>query len=265
MFNEVKMKQVSKQKIGLYQKYFKRAFDVCVALLVLIILSPVMIIVSIISMFSIGCPIIFSQYRPGKNGKVFKFYKFRSMSNKKDKNGNLLPDSERLTKFGRFLRKTNLDELPQIFNIIKGDMSFVGPRPRLVKDMVFYDENVMTAYSVKPGITCLSQISGGRSESSWEDIFKKDLEYSQNITFFGDIKILFKTLFVLFKKEGKGSNADESTREYYYPDYLLKSGKITKDQYNKGLESANNIINSKGQVVYTKKLHKTQTKTKQKV
>ncbi len=243
-------------KRGPYAKFFKRFIDFLVSLIVLIILSPIMLIITIISLISIGRPLIFAQYRPGKDGKVFKLYKFRSMSNKKDKNGNLLPDSDRITKFGKFLRKTGLDELPQLFNILKGDMSLIGPRPRLVKDMVFYEESVFPAYTVRPGITCLSQISGGRSESSWEDIFEKDLEYSKKITFIGDVKILFKTVFAIFKKEGKGASAGESKREYYYPDYLLKSGKITKDQYNKGIESANKIIDSKGQVVYSEKLHK---------
>lgn len=243
-------------KRGPYAKFFKRFIDFMISLIAIIVLSPILLIIAIISLISIGHPVIFAQYRPGRNGKVFKLYKFRSMSNKKDKNGNLLPDADRITKFGKFLRKTGLDELPQLFNILKGDMSLIGPRPRLVKDMVFYDEEVFPAYTVRPGITCLSQISGGRSESSWEDIFEKDMEYSKNITFFGDLKILFKTVFAVFKKEGQGASAGESKREYYYPDYLLKNGKITKDQYNKGIETANEIIDKKGQVVYSEKLHK---------
>lgn len=245
-----------KKKFRPYEKFFKRFIDFTVALVALIVLSPILLIVSLISLCSIGAPVIFAQYRPGKNGKVFKLYKFRSMSNKKDKNGKLLPDADRITKFGKFLRKTGIDELPQLINILKGDMSLIGPRPRLVKDMVFYDEEFFEAYTVRPGVTCLSQISGGRSESSWEDIFEKDLEYSKNITFIGDVKILFKTVFAVFKKEGQGSSDGTSKREYYYPDYLLKSGKITKDQYNKGIEHANNIINEKGQVVYQQHLHK---------
>ena len=221
----------------------------------LIVLSPIFLIVSIISLITIGHPVIFSQYRPGKNGKVFKLYKFRSMSNKKDSNGNLLPDADRLTKFGKILRKTGLDELPQLFNILKGDMSLIGPRPRLVKDMVFYDEDQFKAYRVRPGITCLSQINGGRSEASWESIFEKDMEYSENITFFGDLKILFKTFIAVFKKEGKGADASTSTREYYYPDYLLKSGKINKDQYNRGIDKASKIIQDRGQVAFQQNLH----------
>jgi hypothetical protein len=124
-------------------------------------------------------------------------------------------------------------------------MSLIGPRPRLVKDMIFYDESAFPAYSVRPGITCLSQISGGRSESSWDEIFEKDMEYANNITFWGDVKILFKTFFAVFKKEGQGASAGASTREYYYPDHLLKSGQITKDQYNKGIAQAQEIIKNK--------------------
>ena len=250
------MEQITTKKPGIYERFFKRALDFTIALLALIILSPIFLIITIISLITIGHPVIFSQYRPGRNGKVFKLYKFRSMSNKKDSNGKLLPDADRLTKFGKILRKTGLDELPQLFNILKGDMSLIGPRPRLVKDMIFYDEEVLPAYTARPGITCLSQINGGRSESSWEDIFEKDMEYTNNITFWGDVKILFKTFIAVFKKEGQGASAGASTREYYYPDYLLKTGKITKDQYNRGIASANEIINNKGQVVYQKHLHK---------
>ena len=167
-----------------------------------------------------------------------------------------MPDADRLTKFGKFIRKTGIDELPQLINILKGDMSLIGPRPRLVKDMIFYDETAFPAYSVRPGITCLSQISGGRSESSWDDIFEKDMEYANKITFWGDVKILFKTFFAVFKKEGQGASAGASTREYYYSDHLLKSGQITKDQYNRGLETAKKIIDEKGQVVYQKQLQR---------
>lgn len=252
----------TKKKLRIYEKCFKRLFDFTIALLALIILSPILLIVAIIQLFTVGHPIIFAQYRPGRNGKVFKLYKFRSMSNKKDKNGKLLPDSQRLTTFGKILRKTGIDELPQLINILKGDMSLIGPRPRLVKDMIFYDENQFEAYSVRPGITCLSQISGGRSEASWDSIFEKDMEYAKNITFWGDIKILFKTFIAVFKKEGQGASEGASTREYYYPDHLLKSGQITKDQYNKGLAAATKVIEDKGQVSYQKHLHKNKNDNK---
>ncbi len=248
--------KTEKKKVRIYEKFFKRFIDFMVALIALIVLSPILLIVTLIQLMTVGHPVIFAQYRPGKNGKVFKLYKFRSMSNKKDKNGKLLPDTDRITKFGKFLRKTGIDELPQLFNILKGDMSLIGPRPRLVKDMIFYDKNQFEAYSVRPGITCLSQINGGRSEASWDSIFEKDLEYSQNITFWGDVKILFKTFFAVFKKEGQGSLAGQSKREYYYPDQLLKTGEITKDQYNRGIDAANKIINEKGTVTFQEHLHK---------
>lgn len=248
--------ETQKKKFRIYEKYLKRFFDFTIALIALIVLSPIMLIITLIQLVSVGHPVIFAQYRPGKNGKVFKLLKFRSMSNKKDSSGKLLPDSDRLTKFGKFLRKTGLDELPQLINILKGDMSLIGPRPRLVKDMIFYEKDQFAAYSVRPGITCLSQINGGRSEASWDSIFEKDLEYSQNITFGGDVKIFFKTIFAIFKKEGQGASAGASKREYYYPDHLLKTGQITKDQYNRGLNSATKIINEKGNVTFQEYLHK---------
>lgn len=246
----------TKKKFRIYEKCFKRFFDFMIALVALIVLSPILLIVTIIQLFSVGHPVIFAQYRPGKNGKVFKLYKFRSMSNKKDANGKLLPDAQRITTFGKIIRKTGIDELPQLINILKGDMSLIGPRPRLVKDMIFYEESQFEAYGVRPGITCLSQINGGRSEASWESIFEKDMEYAKNITFWGDVKILFKTFFAVFKKEGQGAIDGASKRDYYYPDYLLKTKQITKDQYNKGIDVANKIITEKGQVSFQKHLHK---------
>lgn len=251
------MEENKTKKVGLYQKFFKRAFDFSIALVAILILWPIMLVVSLISLCSIGHPVIFAQYRPGKDGKIFKLYKFRSMSNKKDKNGKLLPDSERITKWGKFIRKTSLDELPQLFNILKGDLSIVGPRPRLVKDMVFYDEDVLKAYSVRPGLTGPAQVYDRNSESSWESVFERDLEYANNVTFKNDFKLFIGTFTAVFKGGSvNGAESNGKKREYYYPDHLLKSGKITKDQYNKGLEKASEIIENKGQVVYQKQLHK---------
>ena len=245
-----------KRKFRIYEKCFKRLIDFVGALILLIVLSPIMLVISIISLFAVGRPVVFSQYRPGKNGKVFKLYKFRSMSYQKDKNGQLLSDKERVTKFGKFLRKSGLDEMLQLINILKGDMSFVGPRPRLVKDLVFYDEESLKAYRVRPGIAGLAQYRGGRTGCSWEDVFKHDIEYAENVTFLGDLKIIFKTIFSIVKKEWMSSDAGEPKREYYYPDYLLKTGQITKDQYNKGLAHADEIIEKKGTVVFQQNLHK---------
>lgn len=252
-------KTKEKKKKGPYEAFFKRFFDVIISLLAIVILSPIMLIIYIISLIVLKGNPIFKQYRPGKDNKIFAFYKFRSMTNKTDKDGNLLPDKDRITTYGKFLRKTSLDELPQLFNILKGDMSIVGPRPRLVKDAIFYSEEVLSFNTVRPGITCLSQISGGRSEASWQDIFEKDMKYINNITFWGDVKILFKTVFAIFKKEGKGAaeGAQENSglRDYYYADYLLKTNQITEEQYKKGLENANQIIESKGTIKYNAELH----------
>lgn len=248
------MKNGIKRKT-LYERFFKRFFDFSLSLLALIFLAPLFIIICIISKISLGGKVIFCQYRPGKDGKIFKLYKFRSMTNKTDEKGNLLPDDKRITKFGRFLRKTSLDELPQIINILKGDMSIIGPRPRLVKDMIFYSKEVLSAYSVKPGLTGPSQVSGGRSESSWEMIFEEDLKYAQKITFRNDLKILFKTIGVLFKSDASCDGASTSKRDYYYCDYLLNNNKITEKQYALGLAMADRIITDNSKVEYQQNLH----------
>ena len=227
-----------------YQRYTKRFIDVIFSAFALILLSPIMMIIAIVLKCTLKKNIIFAQYRPGKGGKPFKLYKFRSMTNKLDKDGELLPDNQRLTKFGSFLRKSNLDEIPQLFNILKGDMSVIGPRPRLIKDMVFYDESVMEAYSIRPGLSGLSQVTGGRSKSTWEEIFEKDLEYVHNVTFINDAKIFCKTLFIIFTPKGRCGDANSAYREYYYADYLLKTGKIDKQQYEQGINKANDIIAS---------------------
>jgi len=248
-------KQLStkKKRRTLYELFFKRFFDFLFALILIILLSPIMLIVVIASKLTIKGKSVFAQYRPGKNGKIFKFYKFRSMTNATDENGELLPDAQRITKFGKFIRKTSIDELPQLFNILKGDMSFIGPRPRLVKDMVFYDEETLQAYSVRPGLTGPSQVCGGRSSISWEEIFALDLKYANHITLFKDIGLLFKTVGAVFKSDS--GSAGNSKRDYYYPDYLLKSGKITQEQYSLGLARAEQLIASGGKINYQADLH----------
>lgn len=251
------MEAPKKKKRGIYEKFFKRMFDIVLSLLAIIILSPVILIVSLLCLIFMGAPITFVQYRPGKNGKVFKFRKFRSMTNKKDKDGNLLPDSKRITKFGKFLRKTSLDELPQLFNILKGDMSIVGPRPRLVKDMIFYDEDVLKAYSVRPGLTGPAQVYDRNSELSWESVFERDKEYANNVTFKNDLKLFFGTFFAVFKGgSASGAESNSKKREYYYPDHLLNSNQITKEQYDLGLQKANKIIKEQGTIVYQQELAK---------
>ena len=185
----------------MYKKFFKRFFDIVLSLLAIIILSPVYLIVSILVLIFMGWPIIFKQERPGKDEKKFNMYKFRTMTNKKDKNGKLLSDDERLNKFGKFLRKTSLDELPELFCILLGKMSIVGPRPLLVEYLNYYTEEEHHRHDVRPGLTGLAQVNG-RNLLSWEDRFKKDLEYINNITFIGDIKIIFKTIRAVLKSDG---------------------------------------------------------------
>ena len=247
-------------KRGIYQLFFKRCFDVILSLVAIILLSPVFLIVYLLSAVLLKGNPIFKQYRPGKGGKIFALYKFRSMTNKKDKSGNLLPDKDRITTWGKILRKTSLDELPQLFNILKGNMSIVGPRPRLVSDMIFYDKEVLQAYNVRPGITGPAQVYDRNSENSWNSVFDRDLHYSQNITFWNDTKLFFKTFLAVLKggsSNGANNNdSKQSKREYYYPDHLLKSNQITKEQYDAGLDIANEIIENKRTIVYTKELHK---------
>ncbi|MBE5740941.1 MAG: sugar transferase [Clostridiales bacterium] len=254
MSKEVKQK---KKRRTLYELFFKRFFDFILSLIGLIVLSPLFLIVIILELCFHGWPPIYSHYRHGKNGKIFRIYKFRSMNNKKDENGNLLHDKYRVTKFGKFLRKTSIDELAQLVNILKGDMSIVGPRPRQAKDAIFYDEDVLKSYNCRPGITCISQLSGGRTDASWEDIFEKDRQYAENITFWGDVKILFKTVISIFKKDNGGSSegAGEGNRDYYYPDYLLRTGKITQEQYDKGHALAKELGDTKGKITYQPDLH----------
>lgn len=202
----------------MYKKFFKRFLDIIISLISLIILSPIMLIVAILVRIKLGSPVIFRQERPGKNEKIFKLYKFRSMSDKKDENGKLLPDSERLTKFGKILRSTSLDELPELINILKGDMSLIGPRPLAVTYLPYYNEKEKHRHDVRPGLTGLAQING-RNALDWEKRFEYDLEYVNNITFINDLKILFKTFFKVLKREdvvtrgtGKTIDFDEYRR-----------------------------------------------------
>lgn len=185
----------------MYEKYFKRILDFILSLIAIIILSPVLLIVAVLVRIKLGSPVIFKQQRPGKDEKIFTLYKFRTMTDKKDENGNLLPDSERLTKFGKALRSTSLDELPELFNILKGDMAIVGPRPLLKEYLPLYDEEQKHRHDVRPGLTGLAQISG-RNSISWEEKFEEDIKYVKKITFINDVKIVLKTIVKVFKREG---------------------------------------------------------------
>lgn len=223
-----------------YRDFAKRILDFCIALFGLIVASPFLAVIALISRVKIGKPVLFAQPRPGKNCKVFVFYKFRSMKNAVDKNGNFLPDEQRITKWGKILRKTSLDELPQLWNILKGDMSIVGPRPRMVKDMVFYSNDVLNYYSVRPGLTGFDQVNG-RNKNSWEKIFELDREYAEKCSFWLDVKLFFLTFVAVFRGKGSEAGSATSQREYWYSDYLLKTNKIDNAQYAAGLKLAKQI------------------------
>ena len=192
---------------GIYRKYFKRPMDIILSLIALIVLSPILLIVALLVRIKLGSPVIFKQQRPGLNEKIFTMYKFRTMTDERDENGELLPDSIRLTKFGRFLRSTSLDELPELFNIIKGDMSVVGPRPLHVRYLPLYNEVQKLRHSTRPGLTGLAQING-RNAISWEEKFEWDVQYVYNITFLNDIEIIIKTFMSVIKRDGINSSND---------------------------------------------------------
>ena len=223
----------------MYKIYIKRLFDIILSLLELIIASPIFLIVSILVLIFLGHPILFKQKRPGKDEKIFTLYKFRTMSDKKDKKGKLLPDEQRLTKFGKLLRKTSLDELPEFINILKGDMSFIGPRPMLVRDMVFFDNKIMKRQSVTPGLTGLAQVNG-RNSINWDQRFDYDLKYIENISFILDLKIVFLTIKTVLSDEGIGE--DNTDLSIDYGDYLLKHKKITKKEYDKKQQEAQVLL-----------------------
>ena len=212
----------------MYAKHIKRPLDFILSLIAIIILSPLLLIVAILVRIKLGKPVIFKQQRPGKNEKIFTLYKFRTMTDKKDENGNLLPDEQRLTKFGKALRSTSLDELPELINILKGDMAIVGPRPQLIKDMLFMTKEQRRRHSVRQGLTGLAQISG-RNNISWEEKINYDLKYIDRVTFYGDLKIILKTVEKVFKKEDIETEGMETAEDLC--NYLLRTGKISKEEY----------------------------------
>lgn len=202
------------KKNNIYSKYIKRFIDIMLSLVVILLCWWLFLIVALCVKVNIGSPIIFKQERPGKNGKIFNLYKFRSMSNAKDEKGEFLPDSQRLTKFGRVLRSTSLDEIPEIFNILKGDMSLVGPRPLLVKYLNDYNEYEKRRHDVRPGLTGLAQVSG-RNSMTWKNRFKKDVEYVENVSFFLDFKIVLLTIKKVFIREGIEYKDNQTISEYF--------------------------------------------------
>lgn len=226
-------------KGGIYRKYFKRPMDIILSLIALIVLSPILLIVALLVRIKLGSPVIFKQQRPGLNEKIFTMYKFRTMTDERDENGELLSDSIRLTKFGRFLRASSLDELPELFNILKGDMSIVGPRPQLVRDMVFMTKEQRQRHSVVPGLTGWAQVNG-RNDVSWEEKLLLDLEYIDNISFIEDWKIIFMTVIKVFKRDGVSTEGMDTAEDF--GDYLLRENKISEFEYEIRMEKANRIL-----------------------
>lgn len=197
----------------MYEKFFKRLIDFCLSLFALIVLSPVLLVLIILGAINMKGNPFFTQLRPGKNEKIFKLIKFRTMTNEKDKDGNLLPDEKRLTGYGKFLRSTSLDELPELLNILKGDMAIVGPRPLLVQYLPLYNERQKLRHNVRPGLTGLAQVNG-RNSLTWEQKFEDDVTYIENITFIGDIKIILKTAISVLKREGISQENNATMEEF---------------------------------------------------
>ncbi|MFD4932111.1 sugar transferase [Peribacillus butanolivorans] len=191
-------------KGGIYRRVIKRSMDCILSLIAIVILSPLLLVVALLVRVKLGSPVLFKQKRPGLNENIFMMYKFRTMTDERDENGELLPDNIRLTKFGRFLRSTSLDELPELFNIIKGDMSIVGPRPLLVQYLPLYNKHQKRRHEVRPGLSGLAQVNG-RNAISWEDKFHLDVEYVNHVSFTGDWKIIFLTIKKVFVREGINS------------------------------------------------------------
>lgn len=217
-------------KSRIYEKYIKRILDFIIAFFSCIVLSPLLLIVACMVKIKLGSPVIFKQKRPGLNEKIFTMYKFRTMTDKRDENGELLPDEQRLTKFGKWLRSTSLDELPELFNILQGTLSIVGPRPQLVKDMVFMTREQRRRHLIRPGLTGWAQVNG-RNDISWEARLKYDLEYMEKISFINDIIIIIKTVGKVLHKDGINTEGQATSEDL--GDYLLRTGQVTKQEYDR--------------------------------
>ncbi len=220
---------------GIYAKYIKRVMDCFLSFCAIVVLSPILLILTVVGAIAMKGNPFFTQLRPGKNEKIFRLIKFRTMSCQTDKDGNLLPDEKRLTKYGKFLRSTSLDELPELFNILIGDMSVIGPRPQLVKDMVFMTERQRMRHKVRPGLSGLAQING-RNAINWENKLEYDTEYIQHITFLGDWKIIFLTVLKVFKREDISADGMETAEDF--GDYLLEKSIIDEAFYSEKQKEA---------------------------
>lgn len=222
----------------MYAKYIKRPLDFFLSLCAIIVLSPVLLVLTVLGAVMMKGNPFFTQLRPGKDEKIFRLIKFRTMTCEKDENGNLLPDDIRLTKYGKFLRSTSLDELPELFNIFIGDMAVIGPRPQLVRDMVFMSDIQRLRHTVRPGLSGLAQISG-RNALKWENKFAYDLEYIENITFRGDVKIILITFVKVFKREDISEDGMETAEDF--GDYLLRIGQVKEEKYNELMDESKKL------------------------
>ena len=239
------MEPIKVRKMNFYEKYVKRILDVICASAAIICFSPIYIVVAILVRVKLGSPVLFTQDRPGlvdKDGKetVFKMYKFRTMTDERDENGELLPDEVRLTSFGKWLRNTSLDELPEAFNIFNGTMSVIGPRPQLVRDMVFMSKKQRMRHTAKPGLSGLAQVNG-RNAISWEDKMEWDLKYIEKVSFLGDLKIILSTVKKAFIKQ-EGITQDDMATAEDLGDYLLRTGKVDKESYDQKQMQAKKIL-----------------------
>ena len=227
----------------MYKNFIKRCMDFLLSLCGIIVLSPILLVLVVLVRVKLGKPALFTQERPGKDEKIFKLYKFRSMTDERDEKGELLPDESRLTRFGKLLRSTSLDELPELVNILKGEMSVVGPRPLLVRDMVFMTRKQRRRHEVRGGLTGLAQVMG-RNAIDWETKLELDLKYIDNITFLGDMKIIFRTMITAFIKR-EGITEAEMATALDYGDYLLRNQKVVKQEYERKQKEAKGILKRK--------------------
>lgn len=234
------------RKCGFYELYIKRLIDVVCSVAAIVAFGWLYAIVAVLVRVKLGSPILFKQPRPGKidpktgREKIFYMYKFRSMSDERDENGNLLPDEVRLGKFGKVLRSTSLDELPEVFNIVRGEMTLVGPRPQLVRDLVFMTDEQRMRHTAKPGLSGLAQVNG-RNDISWEEKLDWDLKYIEKVSFLGDMKIIFQTVMKAFIKQEGITDGDMATA-YDYGDWLLKESKVSKEEYLEKQEEAKKLL-----------------------
>lgn len=240
------MKPIVHREMGVYEKYIKRILDIACASAAITVFSPLYLCIAVLVRIKLGSPVLFTQDRPGLIGtdgkeRIFKMYKFRSMTDEKDNNGDLMPDEVRLTSFGKKLRATSLDELPEAFNILNGTMSVIGPRPQLVRDMVFMSEEQRKRHCAKPGLSGLAQVMG-RNAISWEEKFKWDIKYIENISFFNDIKLVWMTFKKVFIRDRITESNEEIDVTLDYGDALLRDNLISKEKYNERISMANNIL-----------------------